>query len=341
MKNTHSKKLLACFLAALGLSANSANVNVSASFKQFGSDLRFALNLGGEKAEERKKLDQLADKINDRCVGKIDEISDNKGKIKLDQIELSDIASELYENLCEIAEYRKRKKYNSKLYDSLTGNNNSLNLINEYPGNINGAKTRQWISNVYKSVNGGKLTVFQGKIKTALQNLTSWPNFMFNNNKDNDLFKAWSSIAYQQDLNQERPLESPVEKKVLNGVECYLDKAGNLSLKLAEKVNKIQNLFSLIPASTSKYVFYGCENLKEITIPSSVKIIYSLAFGFCSNLEKIKIPSSVKIISIAAFEGCDNLKTVEISEDSPIKDGIKKMLPKLLPKVKIQEFQEF
>ena len=323
MKNTHSKKLLACFLAALGLSANSANVNVSASFKQFGSDLRFALNLGGEKAEERKKLDQLADKINDRCVGKIDEISDNKGKIKLDQIELSDIASELYENLCEIAEYRKRKKYNSKLYDSLTGNNNSLNLINEYPGNINGAKTKQWISNVYNSVNGGKLTVFQGKIKTALQKLISLPNFMFNNNEDKDLFKAWSSTAYQQDLNQERT----VEKKVLNGVECYLDNAGNLSLKLAEKVNKIQNLFSWIPESTSKHV-------KSVEIPD-VEVIGNLTFYGCKNLKKITIPSSVKNIKELAFDGCENLKTVEISENSPIK--VKAAIKRMLPKAEIQE----
>lgn len=82
--------------------------------------------------------------------------------------------------------------------------------------------------------------------------------------------------------------------------------------------------------------FYGCPNLTNITIPSSVKIIgglfgydgssatisfsdaensqleqiYSHAFTNCTGLTEITIPKSVTVIGYKPFEGCTNLKTV-------------------------------
>lgn len=89
---------------------------------------------------------------------------------------------------------------------------------------------------------------------------------------------------------------------------------------------------------TSVYqAFYGC-SITSVTLPSTLKVIGSTAFGECSllksvlipssvteiqlgafyqsGLEKITIPSTVEIIGLSAFEDCKNLKSVTI-EDSP------------------------
>ena len=51
------------------------------------------------------------------------------------------------------------------------------------------------------------------------------------------------------------------------------------------------------------YAFYGCENLKSITIPNSVTSIGLSAFSGCSNLTSVTIPDSVTSIGYEAWQG--------------------------------------
>ena len=60
--------------------------------------------------------------------------------------------------------------------------------------------------------------------------------------------------------------------------------------------------------------FYGCDNLKSVTIPEGVKIIGEYAFYDCNNLESVIMPEGVKSIEEYAFSGCDNLESVTIPE---------------------------
>ncbi len=68
--------------------------------------------------------------------------------------------------------------------------------------------------------------------------------------------------------------------------------------------------------------FAGCNNVKSITVPDSVKIIGDQAFQSCSSLERIYIGSGTEHIGVAPFmydiEGspCSNLKSIEISKDN-------------------------
>ena len=58
--------------------------------------------------------------------------------------------------------------------------------------------------------------------------------------------------------------------------------------------------------------FYGCKNLKSVTMPNSVISIGSSAFEECSSLTSIEIPNSVTSIGNYAFKNCSSLTSITI-----------------------------
>ena len=59
--------------------------------------------------------------------------------------------------------------------------------------------------------------------------------------------------------------------------------------------------------------FNGCSSLKNINIPSTLKIIEGSAFRDCKSLKKIKLPKNLKKIGSFAFMDCKKLSKVIIS----------------------------
>ena len=59
--------------------------------------------------------------------------------------------------------------------------------------------------------------------------------------------------------------------------------------------------------------FQYCENLTSVIIPETITKIGACAF-MGTNLRQVNIPSSVKIINNAAFRECSNLASVTIQE---------------------------
>lgn len=77
-----------------------------------------------------------------------------------------------------------------------------------------------------------------------------------------------------------------------------------------------------VPAGTEiigTSAFFRCYNIKEITLPESVKEIQSYAFGLMGSLEKINIPAEVEEIPYGCFVCCYDLKEVYIPEGSKLK----------------------
>ncbi|MBR4885910.1 MAG: leucine-rich repeat domain-containing protein [Muribaculaceae bacterium] len=64
--------------------------------------------------------------------------------------------------------------------------------------------------------------------------------------------------------------------------------------------------------SIGDYAFYGCSNLKSVTIPNSVTRIGSTAFMRSYNLTKVTIPNSIISIGNSAFLECVSLKSITI-----------------------------
>ena len=60
--------------------------------------------------------------------------------------------------------------------------------------------------------------------------------------------------------------------------------------------------------------FYGCNNLKGITIPYGITSIGDGAFSHCDSLTSVTIPDSVTTIRGGAFEDCSSLTSVTIPD---------------------------
>lgn len=58
------------------------------------------------------------------------------------------------------------------------------------------------------------------------------------------------------------------------------------------------------------YAFYGFDEIKELSIPGSVKVIGGCAFSYCRRLEKAELGEGVEIIGNMAFERTLSLKKV-------------------------------
>jgi hypothetical protein len=64
--------------------------------------------------------------------------------------------------------------------------------------------------------------------------------------------------------------------------------------------------------SLGRNAFTGCETLRNITLPPSLKTISRGVFSGCINLEEIQMPKSVEFLGDWAFNNCTALKVVKL-----------------------------
>ena len=91
---------------------------------------------------------------------------------------------------------------------------------------------------------------------------------------------------------------------------------GNCIIERTSKTLILGCSNSVIPQevkSIGKSAFYGCRNLKNVTIPEGVTVIEEEAFYRCG-LTDITIPNGVSYIGRSAFQECHNLASVTIEE---------------------------
>ncbi len=62
--------------------------------------------------------------------------------------------------------------------------------------------------------------------------------------------------------------------------------------------------------------FYGCTELKSVSLPDGLTYIDSYAFENCISLTKLKLPSSLKHIGADAVLGCINLSEISVDENN-------------------------
>ena len=63
------------------------------------------------------------------------------------------------------------------------------------------------------------------------------------------------------------------------------------------------------------YAFAGCKNLKELTLPNTVKVIAESAFTDCEGLKEIVLPEGITSISNNVFKNCISLEKFNLPRD--------------------------
>ena len=63
-----------------------------------------------------------------------------------------------------------------------------------------------------------------------------------------------------------------------------------------------------------KDAFYNCQQLQQVYLPETLKIIDDRAFYYCRNLKSINIPEGITTIGRSAFESCESLQDVVLPE---------------------------
>ncbi|MDD6490484.1 MAG: leucine-rich repeat protein [Clostridia bacterium] len=93
-------------------------------------------------------------------------------------------------------------------------------------------------------------------------------------------------------------------------------KSDETSIEIPQKIGQYT------VSAVGNSAFKGKTNLKNVTLPDTLKLIDDYAFDCCTNLEKITIPDSVEKIGKGAFFSCTRLKSVDFSENlKTIGDG--------------------
>ena len=81
------------------------------------------------------------------------------------------------------------------------------------------------------------------------------------------------------------------------------------------------NIKEITMPSTLKVIDFGafmsCKSLKKVILNEGLKTIGSYAFGECTELTEIIIPSTVDMMDICVFERCSNLEKVKFEGDAP------------------------
>ena len=80
------------------------------------------------------------------------------------------------------------------------------------------------------------------------------------------------------------------------------------------KFNEFQYFTGLVNddmnGASTGWVFYGCSNLSEITLPDNIPCIGVNMFVGCTSLTSITIPNSVRNVFNDSFSGCTNLQSL-------------------------------
>ena len=163
-----------------------------------------------------------------------------------------------------------------------------------------------------------------GMMQASIINGTCGDNLIWSLNTENGILTIEGTGDMEKySYNNRAPWEN--YKSSITSVEISgaLAKVGNYAFYQCE------NLVNLtLPSSTieiGEYAFFGCSNLESVTFPDNLTRINRCAFSHCTSLTYVLIPQSVSYIGAYAFNWCYGLTNFEVESQSPyycVEDGI-------------------
>ena len=320
MNNSRNKKLLASFLTALGLTTNSANVNVSANFKQFGRDLRFACRiLGGQKAEERNELDDWVGGFDDQLKSFIEDKKDRDkeqeiwylyfysvflglfNKLENLKIHRNGFNSELISSLNDVQGLKEFHESLSKHFDDarasqLSDKNGNIKLTSD---SLKYKDVLEICKPIYENVHGGKLSAWTPRVNKTLKSLCEnqeITDFMINfenthTKQENNTQNNNSNMQNQNNFNQNNNSNMQNQNN-FNQNNNFNMQNNNINQDLISNNNNPQGYHG--PYWEQNSVLIGMKIMEDYNSGNGV---FSKAVdpkGACDWLGKLMIPGVIK-----------------------------------------------
>ncbi len=107
----------------------------------------------------------------------------------------------------------------------------------------------------------------------------------------------------------------PYEKYAVGIIKIVLNGIGNVGYGAFQNfpnVEEVEIELTGYPLTLSDYAFYGCQDLKSVTLPENTISIGNSAFAYCENLQTINMPDSITNIGSDAFYYCSSLRGIHI-----------------------------
>ncbi len=103
------------------------------------------------------------------------------------------------------------------------------------------------------------------------------------------------------------------EVNIVAGGEKYVD-TKSISASSGNRTTN-SNGFSYYTENDilGQYLFAGCDHLKEITLPNSIRAIGNNVFHFCSGLSSLVIPKNVASIGTEVIVYCENITSLRVA----------------------------
>ena len=190
-----------------------------------------------------------------------------------------------------------------------TGNTSALNIPEEIDGYT--------VININGDTFSGKTNIKSITLPETLEGFF-WPDSLKSLENiyvkgDNGEFASFDGILYDKNFGQ--LVICPYQKKevyvpnTVAGVEIkYIRSGAFAGNELLEKIILPDTLKSI-----GNRAFYGCKNLKEISIPDSMTGGFgSSAFAYCEKLKSINVPYGVTRIEADTFIYCSSLKSIRL-----------------------------
>ena len=312
MKSKRNKKLLACFLLAMGISTNRSNV--SANFSQCLGDARFALKIfGGAKVKERNKLNDLAEGINE-FLGKDNIDIENEEGVKW--AAYCKFGRRLYKLLNNDKDGILKRRINNDFNSELVRNLRDLvqkdvprvfTQSDDYLSNLSLDDVKsvsEWLKSISKIVRkGGHLTVWTENMDNAIKKLA---NAVGSGESSEKLDEYYGDHAKQNLFNNFTNLDSNLDSITLDSYMKGSLVYSPLSLKAALIMAANGTSNPEVRKNVANYMgFNSLENANDWLSCIVNKKIYGVNIAnsmWCTNkLSKLKDINNFKQIIVDNF----------------------------------------
>lgn len=161
------------------------------------------------------------------------------------------------------------------------------------------------------------IRLMAGSADTATHNITAWVHYNSFEGSRSGIDSEGTKKANREEA--ERRAAQFLRGDTIEGILSILNLSVATIVSGGEEYmdsNKGSNNIEYRTADgkLGSYMFYGCESLTSVVLPTNITELPNHLFYSCKRLTSVTLPESLTIIQTSAFEGCSSLASITFPE---------------------------